>query len=366
MELDPRETFLCSILDGVTRQAFGDELVSNPLYEVYWEGIKKKEEWKPALSLIPVKKEKSYGVNINILQRLKIRNFEDEIYGIYSAITPKDDHVIFLGVEYALLAKYNIPRGFYKTNGDLKHIKRGDDSESGKVNYVHPLYVAILTEFSHNKESRLLQEYNQIKSGGEYERYNLTSSSYFAIGPTHGQTMILTHGYVKPLKGPKQKIDVYGQKMKIQVGVPDPRELQKILNFSIMLSDYASVYAIDSKVESSVPNLGLSTLLMTFESVRRENFPKDPPVHLGEIYGTIKSSRREELMKIVLGTEKSEEEKQSDTQVPTVRPARVQKHRCPECSHVADYNYSSLKPDGSLVCISCRGKFTPSEENEVN
>ena len=215
VELDPRETLLCTILDSVSRRAFGDILVGNPLYEVYWQGIKKKEEWKPALSLIPVKKEKSYGVNINILQRFKIKNYEDEIYGVYTAITPKESEVIFLGVDYALLAKYNLPRGFYLTSQGLKHIKRGDDSETEKINYMHPLYAAISTEFDHSKESRLIQEYNQIQAGGQYERYNLTSPRYFAIGPTHGQTMILTHGFVKPMKGPKEKIEVYGQKMPI-------------------------------------------------------------------------------------------------------------------------------------------------------
>lgn len=367
VELDPRETALCTFLDSATRKAFGERLDGNPLYEVHWQGIKKKTEWKPALSLIPVKREKTYGVNINILQRFKIKGVDNETYAIYSAVTPRDDKAVFLGVDLAMLEKYSVPRGLMFTVKGIKPVERDGDPESGRIRYTTPLHTAIKTEFAHKKQSRLINQFNELLDAGQYDRFKLTSSKYFVVGPLSGQTLILCSSYVNPLKGPKQQFQIDGGKMKIQFGVPDPKEIRKTLNFLLMLSDYVRVYAVDADVGSSIPNMGLPSLLMGLEAARRENFPEGPPVHLGEIFGTIDSPRREELTKLALGMSSSEEEDDTQpTKETTDEPVKdMHKHRCPDCNRVAVYNYAARMRDGSLICTHCRGKFLPAPDNEV-
>ena len=107
------ERALCEAISVATQRAFPDWLAQPPFQEGNWTDQKKEAKWSPALSLIPVKRETSYGVNIRAIQRLRFKDGPTEFYASYSAVQTKNRQVILLGIDVAMIVPYVLPRGVF-------------------------------------------------------------------------------------------------------------------------------------------------------------------------------------------------------------------------------------------------------------
>ena len=226
--LSERETALCRAIASVTDQVLGGQLEKPPLYEALWADTKKESKWAPTLSLIPVTRKTSYGVNIQVMQRLRLKGGANEVYLNYKAISPKADRAIITGIEMGGFVDYVIPRGLLLST-KIVYVGNKEDRKGQKI--TNPLMTALRREVHYQKKSKLMQVYNSLSSGIEYDRFKITSPRYMLVVPRVDRTMIIVSSCANTLKGPKTKVTLEnGRQQSIRFGVPNTKILVNVVS----------------------------------------------------------------------------------------------------------------------------------------
>ncbi len=318
MTMDPpqftaEEMALCQMVASVTDQTWTQYLEQKPLYEVSWRDRKKESSWSPALSIIPVTRKSSYGINVNVLQRLRFKGGTSDVVVLYKAITPRDDTVIVTGLEVGVLADGTAPRGFHHDANGWSRLENNED-RTGQSN-ITPLDVILRMHLDNQKRTNLMRSYTQLKNSAEYvgtvrmsgrSTFNISSPRSFMIAPYHDKTIVVATSCACPPNGFKRKVELDRGSVNFEFGVPNPKILQSAVDVVGQLSRLVQAYATDSPVSTTFDGIsGQLGLYLMLEAIRQRHSPGETPITLSEIYGTDSRDRLGQLMALEKGTSSS-------------------------------------------------------------
>ncbi len=300
LSLTARELELCKVVGAMTQEYISQYLDSNPVYEAEWKEIQKESKWAPTLSIIPVTRKTSYGINVRVFQRFRLKGVSNDTFVCYSVFTPNKGNAIFTGIDVCAIDNYTIPRGFFLIKSFIILSNIDDHPDTPKSN---PLEASLRLEIKNQKKSKLMRHYNQLNSSFEYRQlgggYQLKSPRFMAASPVGNKTWIMIHTCANPKK--KAKIEYpdprTGKKRKVNVGVPSGESLLKAIAALGELARYIKEFAVDYEAISKVPEMdNPMPLYLTLEAIRQIKMPNDPPLYFGETTGEIQSERIKTLM----------------------------------------------------------------------
>ncbi len=328
--LEPAHIELCRTIGGETAYCFSGQGLfpqrrRDSLYEVVWTA--KRQELRPALSLIPVKR--SYQTNVRVLERTYLEGWDETIYTLYTAFTPADNAVIVTGIEVGTILDFAVPRGLIITDSDSF---RGPPFKATPLTNIgveaaskaNPLLALIQMEidnheFNMAKGSLLTSYIDKFKSDGETpfvgrmppKNFHVRYPKCLIIVPVGSQTLIAASTCGAASIDEKERLD-HGRVVR---DVSIDRETVKYyiapqswleLGYAFGAVSQASKIAGKAKYDGSVRSrligeAGDLQFLMLVESLRRQHQPKTNEISLHETFGTMKSSRVAELVEPLAG-----------------------------------------------------------------
>ncbi len=308
-KLGPEEMALCQSIAAVTERTMSQQLEKTPLFEVSWREQKKESSWSPALSIIPVSRKSSFKSNVNVLQRLRFKEGEEDILVLYKAITPRDDTVIVTGLEVGTLVDVMVPRGFRVGSGGWTRFENNEDLKNQRKQT--PLDAVLRKEFQNPKKSKLAQTYVHLADSSEYlssiritgrSKFTINSPRSIFIAPAYNKTIVIATSCACPPNGFKRKIELERGTVNFEFGVPNGNVLKSAVNIVVQLSrlikDYACNYPISTTFESVE---GLLALYLMLEASRRKFKPEENTLTLSELFGFGTADRISDLMGSIKG-----------------------------------------------------------------
>ena len=304
-----QEMALCQMVASVTDQTLTQYLETKPLYEVSWRDKKKESSWSPALSIIPVTRKSSYGINVNVLQRLRFKGGSSDVIVLYKAITPRDDTVIVTGLEVGVLAEGSAQRGFHVDASGWSRLENNEDRPGQTT--VTPLDSVLRMHLQNAKSTNLMRSYTHLRSSAEYvgtvrmtrrSQFNISSPRSMMLAPYHDETIVVATSCACPPNGFKRKIELESGSVNYEFGVPSPAILQNAVDVVGKLSRLVQAYPAEHPVSTTFDGIsGQLALYLMLEAIRQRHRPGETPITLSEIYGEDSRDRLGELMALEKG-----------------------------------------------------------------
>lgn len=313
-QLNNREIAVLKAVDLQSRHIFEDKMKRPSLYEIIW--VDKKSKFTPKLSIIPI--SRSHGVNLNVLQRLFLKDFDYPIYILYRAMTPQDHNIIFTGTQAGIILDYPVDRGFFLKD---KIVFRGpgyeavplvnlDDSEE-RVSLMNPLLALIESEIRNSgswlddKKSSLMGMYDRFSDNDEtppigLSKYKGKAPKGFIITPYGNKTIIFASTcdcssvFDKRLdKGRiKEAVELDGKRRTLTISPPGLGGINLTTQVVRTATNLTNQAKSERNVISKPPNkLGLNFRYLLLEAQRRQLGDTQGEISLHEILGQAPDSR---------------------------------------------------------------------------